>query len=181
VTRAIHLFARPFYFVRHGESENNATGLITGSLDVDLTAQGRAQARVAAEALAGEPITGIYTSPMKRARETAEPIAMRLRLPVKVVKALAERTWGALEGRPRNLRVAGVTPEGAETPETFAARVLGALATIDERVPLIVAHSGVFRVMCRTLDIVDARMPVPNGCPHRFIPLPRGAWRLEQL
>ncbi|MGZ8230321.1 MAG: histidine phosphatase family protein, partial [Burkholderiales bacterium] len=85
------VFTRPFYFLRHGETETNAAGLVAGSLDVDLTARGREQALAAAEALADEPITGVYTSPLKRARETAEPIAARLRLPLNVVEDLAER------------------------------------------------------------------------------------------
>jgi broad specificity phosphatase PhoE len=181
VTHLIALFSRPFYFVRHGETENNAAGLITGSLDIDLTARGREQALAAAEALAHEPITGAYTSPLKRARETAEPIASRLHVPLHIIEALAERNWGELEGRPRALRVRGETPPGAETLEAFTARVLSAFAAIDDAVPLIVAHAGVFRVLCRTLEIVDVEMPVSNALPQRLVPLAQGGWRLEQL
>jgi probable phosphoglycerate mutase len=180
VTRPIALFERPFYFVRHGETQTNAAGLITGSLDIDLTTLGREQALAAAQALAGEPITGIYSSPLKRARETAEPIAARLRVPLHLVEKLAERNWGALEGRPRGLRIRGETPHGAETPEAFTTRVLTALAAIDEAVPLIVAHSGVFRVLCQTLNIVDVKMPVSNALPQRFVPLGEGGWRVER-
>ena len=93
------LFTRPFYFVRHGETETNAAGLIAGSLDVVLTARGREQAFAAGEALSSEPITAIYVSPLKRARETAEPIAARFHLPLIILDDLAERRWGALEGR----------------------------------------------------------------------------------
>ncbi|MGZ9013948.1 MAG: histidine phosphatase family protein [Burkholderiales bacterium] len=174
------VFTRPFYFLRHGETETNAAGLVAGSLDVDLTARGREQALAAAEALADEPITGVYTSPLKRARETAEPIAARLRLPLNVVEDLAERNWGALEGRPRRSRIRGVTPQGAETIDEFTQRVLCALARIDEPVPLIVAHSGVFRVLCRKLAIIEAEAPVTNALPLRFVPLPEGRWRVER-
>jgi probable phosphoglycerate mutase len=181
VNRRIALFTRPFYFLRHGETETNAAGLVTGRLDVDLTARGRQQALAAAETLASEPITAIYVSPLRRARDTAEPIAARLRLPLNVIEALSERKWGALEGRPRGSRLRDITPPGAETPEAFASRVLGALAQIEEAVPLIVAHSGVFRVLCRTLEIVDVEMPVANALPQRFVPLPEGGWRIERL
>jgi probable phosphoglycerate mutase len=181
VNRGIALFTRPFYFLRHGETETNAAGLITGQLDVDLTSRGRQQALAAAQALAREPITGIYVSPLRRARETAEPIARRLGLPLHVIGALSERQWGALEGCPRASRVRGITPRGAETPGVFASRVLGALAEIDEPVPLIVAHSGVFRVLCRTLEIVDVHMPVSNALPQRFVPLAEGGWRVGSL
>jgi hypothetical protein len=47
--------------------------------------------------------------------------------------------------------------------------------------PLIVAHSGVFRVLCATLDILDVEMPVMNGMPQRFVPLAEGGWQVEQL
>ena len=180
MTCRIALFARPFYFVRHGESEMNAAGLITGSLDVDLTARGRQQALAAAAALERAPVTGVYTSPLKRARETAEPIAARLHLPLNIVEGLAERSWGALEGHPRGQRVRGETPQGGETFDAFTARVLDALSSIDDAVPVIVAHSGVFRVLCRTLNIVDVEMPVTNGLPQHFAPLAGGGWRLAR-
>jgi probable phosphoglycerate mutase len=181
VRRSIALFERPFYFVRHGETQTNAAGLITGSLDIELTPRGREQALTAAQALAGEPITGVYSSPLKRARETAEPIAARLRVPLHFDERLAERNWGALEGRPRASRMRGETPAGAETPQAFSARVHTALAAIDDPVPLIVAHSGIFRVLCATLRIVDVAMPVSNALPQRFVPLADGGWRVEQL
>ena len=51
---SIELFKRPFYYLRHGETESNAAFLIAGSLDVDLTPLGRKQAQAAAAALGGE-------------------------------------------------------------------------------------------------------------------------------
>src|ERR1044071_989182 len=94
----IPLFARPFYYLRHGETESNAAGTIAGSLDVELTPLGRDQARVAAKALAGAPITAIYASPLRRARDTAQPVAEALQLPVTILEEIAERNWGELEG-----------------------------------------------------------------------------------
>ena len=180
MTHPIPLFTRPFYFVRHGETPTNAAGLITGSLAVDLTARGREQALTAARVLAGEPITGVYSSPLKRARDTAEPIVASLRVPLQIIEKLAERNWGALQGQPRALRVRGETPAGAETPDAFAARILDGLAEIDGGVPLIVAHAGVFRVLVRTLKIVDVELPVSNGLPQRFVPVAEGGWRVEK-
>lgn len=176
----IALFGRPFYFLRHGETETNARQLVAGSLDTELTALGRGQALEAAEALANEPITAVYSSPLRRARDTAAPVAERLKLPVIIVPELAERTWGVLEGQPRGSRVRGVTPEGAEPIEDFAQRILRGLANIDGEVPLIVAHSGVFRVLCRTLAIAQSESPVTNCLPLRFVPLGARAWKLER-
>jgi len=171
------LFERPFYFLRHGETRMNADRLIAGSVDTELTELGFVQARQAAEALVGHPITAIYASPLQRARDTAAIVAERLRLPVVSIAEIGERNWGVLEGQPRSIRVPGVTPPGAETPEAFASRVLGGLAKIDAGVPLVVAHSGVFRVLCRTLRIVETQAPVANALPLRFEP-DRQGWQL---
>jgi probable phosphoglycerate mutase len=175
------MFSRPFYYVRHGETETNAHRLVAGSLDVDLTARGREQAYAAARALANVPITGIYSSPLKRARHTAEPIAEVLRLPVTLIDEIAERKWGDLEGKPRGSRRRGVMPEGAEGTDAFIARVLAGFTRIDTDVPLIVAHSGVFRVLCRTLRIVEAETPVANALPLRFVPIGESGWRIDEI
>jgi probable phosphoglycerate mutase len=171
VTESIPLFQRPFYFLRHGETETNAQRLVAGSLDTALTEAGRQQALAAAEMLAGEAITAIYSSPLQRARDTAVPVAAKLELPIIIVADLAERNWGVLEGQPRGSRRRGVTPEGAETSRAFAQRILCALASIDSEAPLIVGHSGVFRVLCRSVGIMEASAPVANALPLRFEPL----------
>lgn len=174
----IPMFARPFYYLRHGETEANAAGTIAGSLDVELTPLGRDQARAAARMLADEPITAIYASPLRRARETAQPIAEALGLPVTIVEEIAERNWGDLEGMPRHSHARGVKPLGGESTEAFMRRVLSGFARIDAAAPLIVAHSGVFRVLCRTLNIVETEGPVANCLPLRFEPV-AGGWKLE--
>ena len=175
----IALFSRAFYFLRHGETELNARQLVAGSLDTELTALGQEQALHAAALLADEPITAVYASPLKRARDTATPIAGMLRLPVVVIPELAERNWGALEGQPRASRMRGMTPEGAESPQAFTKRVLAGLSRVEGEVPLIVGHSGIFRVLCRTVEIVETEAPVMNAVPVRFQPVPEGGWKLE--
>jgi probable phosphoglycerate mutase len=176
----IALFTRPFYYLRHGETDANAAGTIAGSLDVELTVLGREQARSAASVLAHRPITAIYASPLRRARETAKPIAEALQLPVTILDGIAERNWGDLEGMPRHTHVRGIKPPGAESAERFMQRVLAGFARIDTEVPLIVAHSGVFRVLCRTLAIVETEGPVANCLPLRFVPLDRDGWKMEE-
>ena len=177
----IRLFDRPFYFLRHGETELNANRIVAGSIDTPLTPAGLQQAERAAEVLAQHRITGVYSSPMRRARDTAAPIAEKLKLPIVIIPELAERNWGTLEGRPRASRIRGVTPEGAETIEAFTTRVLAGLAQIDTETPLIVGHSGVFRVICRRLAIPEAEAPVTNALPLRLEPASAGAWKLVPL
>jgi 2,3-bisphosphoglycerate-dependent phosphoglycerate mutase len=181
---AVPLLTRTFYFVRHGETESNLQGTIAGSVDTPLTDRGHAQARTVAAALKNDGITAIYCSALRRSRDTARHIASALALPVSVIPELGERNWGELEGAPRDMRVRGVTPRGAETPEEFVRRVQQGLAKISgEGVPLVVAHSGVFRVLCRTLDIAESDGPIANCQPIRFVPPDalHAAWRLELL
>jgi probable phosphoglycerate mutase len=175
------LFTRPFLFVRHGETKSNATGLIAGSSDVALTPRGRLQAGEAAQRLRNAGVTAIYSSRLKRARDTAAIIARELALPVTPIVELGERNWGELEGRPRALRRRGTTPLRAESPEAFTQRVLSGLARIDTQVPLIVAHSGIYRVLCRTLGLIEPDEPVTNCVPLRFEPpaAPGGPWHAE--
>ena len=163
---AIPLLTRSFYFLRHGETDSNLRGIVAGSLDVPVTEHGYAQARAAARLLENRGITEIYSSELRRARDTANCVAELLNVPVHIIPALAERRWGALEGQPRELRVVGVTPPGAETPEEFSERVLKALAQIKrEGIPLMVAHSGVFRVVCQLLHVVYPAERVENARP----------------
>jgi probable phosphoglycerate mutase len=82
----MHLF-----LVRHGESGGNAGS--DGSDDPALTERGRAQARLAARALAGEAIAALYASPLRRAIETATEAGAALGLEINLWPDLAE-TWG---------------------------------------------------------------------------------------
>lgn len=88
------------YVVRHGQNEDNAEGLLNGHRDRPLTELGREQARTVAGKLANHDIRFIYSSPLCRARETAEIIAARLGLPVTVDPDLVERDFGCMTGQP---------------------------------------------------------------------------------
>jgi len=176
----IPLFSVPFWFLRHGETEANAADLIAGATDSPLTAQGVAQAKAAAERLTAWPLTAIYSSPLSRARDTADAVARKLGLPVTVIDGLAERRWGAWEGQPRSILVRNaIPPGGGEGPDVFRARVLQALATIPAAgLPLVVAHSGVGRVLREQLLGADVATPLENGRPVRFQPQGK-VWRMD--
>ncbi len=70
------------YCVRHGESCYNAEGRVQGQSDVALSEMGHRQSWALAAALAEVPVEAIYASPLRRARETARPVAEKLKLPV---------------------------------------------------------------------------------------------------
>lgn len=167
-----------FYFLRHGVTDHNQARLVMGQRDIPLNQRGREQARRAARLLVGIGITTIFTSPLGRARETAEIVGMRLGLPVQPVEALKERNWGILEGRGHWEKPWLMTPEGAETLEAFSDRVIGGLVGMDLLPPpvLVVGHSGICRVLRRYLEIDDGEGPVPHGIPLRYAP-EDGTWQ----
>lgn len=86
------------YLVRHGETEANRAGLALGRADVPLNERGRQQARCLADALAGEPFAAVYTSPLKRAQQTAEAIAASHGLSPVSDEGLIEMDIGELDG-----------------------------------------------------------------------------------
>jgi broad specificity phosphatase PhoE len=84
--------------VRHGETDTNKARLALGRADVALNEQGRWQAQRLAASLKHEPIAAIYSSPLKRALATAEPIASSHGLEVQVDDGLIEMDIGEMEG-----------------------------------------------------------------------------------
>ena len=84
--------------VRHGETDSNKASLALGRDDVELNETGRWQAQRVAEALEGEPIVAVYSSPLRRALDTARAIAERHRLTVRVDEGLIEMDIGEMEG-----------------------------------------------------------------------------------
>lgn len=84
--------------VRHGQTEWNITGRIQGSTDIDLDETGRAQVAEAAPELAAYEPTRIISSDLRRAVETARPIAELTGVAVELDKRLRERSYGPWEG-----------------------------------------------------------------------------------
>ena len=157
------------YLVRHGESVSNLEGRVQGQEDVELSDLGRAQARQvaawsrdlsASPSGGGATISEVWSSPLRRARETAAEIAAALGLPVMVEDGLCElhagifqgHLWADLEQRfPdevvqwRSGDVHYVIP-GGESRAQLAARgraALEMLAGRDASGMIVVAHGGV--------------------------------------
>ncbi len=86
--------------VRHGQTAANRGGLLQGHVDLALTELGLRQAAAAAEALTASEATCIVTSPLQRARQTADVIARRLGVPVAVDERLIEMDYGTWDERP---------------------------------------------------------------------------------
>ena len=95
-------------FVRHAESEGNASGLIDTSVPgPSLTPRGEQQAKDAAAQLSRTPHDGIYASSMIRTQQTARPLADELGQQIVVLPGLREIEAGTFEGQPERDAAAG--------------------------------------------------------------------------
>jgi broad specificity phosphatase PhoE len=151
------------FLARHGESDWNVEKRFQGHTDRPLTERGRDQAHALADLVAAEKIDAVYTSPLSRARETADIIAARAGLDPVVLPGLREVDTGSWSGLSRadvearfpegfaRWRSGGSGWEDGETYEQMAERVIGALRTIAEGHPdgrvLVISHGGPIRAI----------------------------------
>ena len=153
--------------VRHGETPANREFRYIGKGDHPLTERGQMQAERLAEALSVLPLAAVYSSPLQRAYHTAEPIAVRHNLAVRVLDALSENNFGEWEGLSRaevlarseqdaqHLRTweqdTTIAPPGGESFAEVRDRVVAAVELLvgehpDQTVALV-SHVGVIKVL----------------------------------
>lgn len=157
--------ATELLILRHGESAAADPAapfpLTAGHGDPELSPAGQRQAERLAERLAGEPISAIYVSSLRRTARTAAPLTARLGLTPVTEHDLREAHFGEWEGNVWRVRIAERHPvamrmiseqrwdivPGAEPAADFAARVRGALHRIVSRHPgqvvAVFTHGGV--------------------------------------
>jgi len=85
--------------IRHGENDFTGKRLIGRTPGISLNEKGRQQAIALTEWLADAPLKAIYSSPLERALETAQPLASLKELEVKVNPALIEVDYGKCQGK----------------------------------------------------------------------------------
>jgi len=151
--------------VRHGQTEWNKFERFRGRVDIDLDETGWKQAEATADKLAQWEMKAIYSSPLKRTMNTAQPLATRLGLTVQPLEGIIDMDFGEWQGigigevrekygelfnlwlyHPEKLEI-----PGAETLEDVRKR---AVATIDDvmaknedQTIALVSH----RVVCKVL------------------------------
>ena len=186
---------------RHGETDWNRDHRFQGHADPPLNDDGRRQAREFAEQIAGERIVAIYSSPLRRALETAEIVGERLGLGVVRIDALREIDVGEWQGLTRSqveerypdafARWIGFGQgwEGGETYEEMGKRVRGALRELAARHPgevvLVVTHGGPVRAAIAAAEGISheearrrgAGAPILN-CGVRRLVVEDGALRI---
>ena len=172
-----------WYFVRHGEIEANVKKIYAGWSDEGLTQRGRQQAREVAEELPRFEIGSIYTSPLKRAAQTAEIIGGILsKQPVRE-ESFKEMRLGPWEGKseeeiqrdfPDEWKIWDTSPaelilEGRETLHELLERVLAGLKRVKEREvdgsALVVTHVAIIRVLLLHSQGKDLNL-------YRTVPVP---------
>ncbi|MGQ9781508.1 MAG: histidine phosphatase family protein [Nitrososphaeria archaeon] len=151
-----------YIMIRHGESSGNINRVISNDYDGHpLTPKGRKQATVVGKELEGIKIDNIYTSPVLRARETAEIIAEFIGCTVIIDERLKERNFGdlnnknvdeidwktlLLKGKYRNL----------ESWEDMYHRILNFVKERNEDIVVLVSHYDPIRVfVAKSIGLKD--------------------------
>ena len=180
------------WLVRHGESTWNTLGLAQGHCDqARLTRLGQRQAWAVASQLRDRPVGALYASDLRRALETAAPLAEVTGLEVTRDARLRERCLGVLEGaataavgpaanglRGDQVVEPDARPDGGESLREFYRRVAGFADELGARCRAmeaerageiaVVAHGGTLRVLnayLRGIPVERMRWePLGNGC-----------------
>ena len=183
--------------VRHGETSWNVDARIQGQTDIGLNDTGRWQARRVGQALAGEPISAVYTSDLGRARETAESIGEVSGVAPIPHQGLRERSFGMFEGKTfdeihqtwpdhahnwRKRIPEWEPPQGGESLLQLRERVTRTMSDLAARHRgeqiAVVAHGGVLDTLYRIATGQEVNSPrtweLPNGAINRLLWTPEG-------
>lgn len=182
---------------RHPESEADVE-LVDGRSDPELTDAGHRQAAAVSARLGGNHAAALFVSPLRRARQTAAPLAARLGREPVVVPELREVYLGAWEGQlhSRISRDDALTREvfaverwdvipGAEAMDSLSERVTVGINRLaddvgPDQVVFAVVHGGVIAEACRqvTGSRAFAFLYADNGSITRIMRLRSGRWAL---
>ncbi len=166
------------YMVRHGKTEWNEKSLVQGLADIPLSSAGRKEVLELKEEVDSLPIDIVISSPLKRARETAD-ILIDKRLPINIDDRIRERDWGMNEGMPIDETdswdcwdvILNTNVQNIERVQDFMARVSEFIEDIKIRYAkkniLLVTHSAVIRVIHYLLGRIPedgnlGRIEIPN-------------------
>jgi broad specificity phosphatase PhoE len=172
----------PLLLARHGQTADNAGGLILGRRDPPLSELGRTQARALAAAAREIGIIALWTSPMQRARATAAIVSEATGAPVSMLDELAESDRGRWEGRPvaelrrlepEQFAAFEAASDGFAFPdgESLADQVARTRSALNRIVAgpqpaLVVAHVGTIRA---AMIALGCRPPTEADVPHAQI------------
>jgi 2,3-bisphosphoglycerate-dependent phosphoglycerate mutase len=155
------------YLARHGQTDWNLDGRLQGASDIPLNATGRRQAAAPAERLKGIRLDAVYSSALKRSRDTAD--ILHGAAPLRPLVGLNERRLGGFEGRPsdadyqRRSQLPDDTLDGGESLTQFFARIRttidGILARHSSGAILVVGHGATNQMIVRALFHLTPEQP----------------------
>jgi len=190
------------YLLRHGENPANLSKEFSNrQVDYPLTEKGVLQAEQTADRFADQGLQAVYSSPLKRAAQTAGLIAARPGLPVVEMEAFREIDVGSLEGRPATAadwalhaqimndwfdgKNDAAFPEGENYHDLWArmqAGLLSATAGRSSQAILVVGHGGILTVclkdLCPDIDVEWLRTTHWDNCAFAEVELERQDGRL---
>ena len=146
------------YVARHGQTQWNLENRVCGRTDLPLTEEGWKQAWLLAERTKDLKLDVIISSPMLRARQTAEPVADIHGVEILMDDRLIEQDYGIYEGVDRkdegfqsNKRMFAYRYPQGESMMQLAGRVYGLLDEVKgkyaDKTVLLVCHNGICRVI----------------------------------
>ena len=142
------------YVVRHGETGWNALNKVLGRTDIPLNSNGMEQACELAHVIKDLKIDVFLSSPLSRARQTADIISREIGAEYAIDDRLIEQDFGAFEGIDRFAaeyqaakREYFARYPGGESFFDMAARVFPLIGELEGKNALLVTHGGVCRII----------------------------------
>lgn len=160
--------------IRHGENDFVKTGKLPGqSAGIHLNEKGQKQAQALGEALAQVPLKGVYSSPLERAMQTAEPIALSHRLTIQQERGLMDAHVGKWQGKSiKALRLTNAWKIVQHSPSRF--QFPDGESFMDLQTRIVSALEGIVRKHKNPKDIVAVIFhadPIKLAVSH-FLGLP---------
>jgi len=170
---------KPFYYIRHGETDVNKHNIAPENLDVSLNEEGKAQAQEAVKVLRDKNIKIIVASPLIRTKQTAEIISKELNVPILYDDGLKELNIGYVKGENMKLSKkneiwkSGGEVAGAESLYLFQERIHKTIKEVVNKYDdvLIVSHAGYFSQLSILLN--EDKLKTKNAIPFFFSPISR--------
>lgn len=174
--------------VRHGETDWNVAGRLQGSTNIPLNKTGISQANECSIFLAKNTWDIVITSPLKRAKKTAEMINEKLHLPFIEMEAFMEKSFGDAEGMTvaeREVAFPNRVYPNEEERSLFVERVMNGIGEIlekhREKRMLLVAHGAVINAVLYVLsngEIGSGITRLHNACLSTIV-FQNEKWNIE--
>ncbi|GAB3796457.1 histidine phosphatase family protein [Virgibacillus kimchii] len=176
--------------IRHGETDWNVERRLQGMTDIPLNPRGVQQAEACSAYLASSSYDVLISSPLKRAKKTAEIINQQLHLPLQLMDQFKERYFGDAEGmgyEARRIAYPDKNYPKQENKEDFQARIMKGLQEVTRLYPhqrvLLVAHGAVINTILTTFsgnEHILENNRLMNGCISNIY-FENETWNVEDV